>query len=85
MFMKINDVRSRYENMFISVFDGDVLQLPDINYELKFQEDILILPHVVMKDGHAAEGYYTDKKLFAIAKQKYIDFDIVCNFSVGFD
>ena len=57
MFMKINDVRSRYENMLISVFDGDVLQLQDINHELKFQEDILILPRVVMKDGHAAEGY----------------------------
>ena len=53
-----------FENMFIGVFDDDVLQLPDINYELKFQEDILISPCVVMKDGHAAEGYYTDKKLF---------------------
>ena len=72
--MKIN-VRGQYENMFIGVFHGDVLQLPDINYELKFQEDILILPCVVMKDGYAAEGYYRDKKLFAIAKQGYIDFD----------
>ena len=74
MFMKINDARSRYENMFIGVFDGDVLQLPDINYELKFQEDILILPHVVMKNGHAAEEYYTDKKLFAIAKKRICKF-----------
>ena len=71
--------------MFIGVFDGNVLWSPDINYELKFQEDVLILPLVVMKDGHAAEWYYTDKKLFTIAKWGYINFDSVCNFSAGFD
>ena len=31
MFIRINDVRSRDENMFIGVFDGNVLQLTDIN------------------------------------------------------
>ena len=40
------------------MFDGDILQLLNINYELKYQDDILILPRIEIKDGYCTKGYY---------------------------
>ena len=57
----IRDVRDNHKKIFVGdthVFDGDVLQLLNINYELKYWDDILILPCIDIKGGYCTEGYY---------------------------
>ena len=39
-------------------FSGDVLELRNVNYKLKYKDDILIVPSVQFIDTHFSEGYY---------------------------
>ena len=66
------------------MFDGDVLQLLNISYELKYRDDILILPHIDIKDGYCTEGYYkATNDLYVLVDQPYVEFEILCTFSEG--
>ena len=83
----IRDVRDQHKKMFVGslyVFDGDVLQLSSINYELKYQDDILILPHIDIRDGYCTKGYYkATNNLCMLVDQPYVEFKILCTFSEG--
>ena len=78
--MFIKDVNTRHEKIFIGdmyMFDGEVLQLLNINYELKYQDDILTLPRIDIKDGYCTEGYYKGtSNLCVLVDRPYVEFEI---------
>ena len=85
--MFIKDVKTWHEKIFIGdtyMFDCDVLQLLNINYELKYQDEILILPHIDINDGYCTEGYYKGMSdLCVLVDWPYVQFKILCTFVEG--
>ena len=63
-------------------FIGDILKLRNVNYELKYKDDILIVPSVQFIDAHSSEGYY-QMKMIAFADHGYCDFEILATFVKG--
>ena len=83
----IRDVRDKHEKIFVGnsyMFDGDILQLSNINYELKYWDDILILLGIDTKDGYCTEGYYkATNDLCVLVNRPYVEFQISRTFAEG--
>ena len=76
----MRDVRREHEKVMVEGwFSGDVLELRNVNYELKYKDDILIVPSVQFIDAHSSEGYY-QRKMIVFADCGYCEFEFLATF-----
>ena len=58
--------------------------MSNIDYELKYWDDRLTLPHIDIRDGYCTEGYYkATNDLCMLVDRPYVEFKILCTFSEG--
>ena len=79
----MRDVRMKHLKIMVEDwFSGDILELRNVNYELKYKYDILIVPSVKFIDAHSSEGYY-HRKMIVLADCGYCEFEILATFVKG--
>ena len=79
----MRDVRTKHEKIMVEGgFSGDVLELRNVNYELKYKDYILIVRSVQFIDTHFSEGYF-QRKMIAFADCAYCEFEILATFVKG--